>query len=279
LWKVFELLYNVTAGSGANTSVILGSANNQAFQLGATFYVLSNLNLFLAVFNALPAYPMDGGQAIYALVMWITLREKFAAGLVLTTGCLIVFELFFNRGSAFGLVSGGIGLGGGILTLCIAAWILMGSVQLYNRATSPMVFRPTPRQQAERQAKEAEKKVKTNKGFADFEQGRALLLDKNYPQAIKHFNQAIELEPKELTYRDYRAYTLAQMGDYEQALADYKMLLEKFPRRTDYYTARAEVYLKLGNCEQAQQDIQAALSLNSADGQALRLREQLAKTR
>jgi tetratricopeptide (TPR) repeat protein len=276
LWKGFELLSQSMTSSSSGAAGVNGLGGVSS-QLGIALYFLANLNLFLGVFNALPAYPLDGGQAIYAIVNWITLRDKFAAGVVLVTSCLVVFEIFFDRGSRLGLVSGGIGLGGGIFSLVIATWIVISSIQLYNRATSIRVFRPTPRQEAERQQQEATRRAKTHKGYQDFEQGRAYLLNRDYSQAIASFNRALELEPKELNYLDYRAYTYSQMGDYPSALADYSQLSEKAPKRVDYYTARGEIYLKLGQLELARQEVEKALSLNSTNGPALQLKEELSR--
>ncbi len=262
LWKGCEL-----ASQGMLPQTL---QTGQGFELGLIFYFLSTLNLFLAVFNALPAYPLDGGQAVYALVNWITGRDKFAAGVVLVTSCFIVADMFFSFTGLLGRV-----YIGGLFTICLAIWIITSVVSLFTHATQVMVFRATPRMVAEEREKEAAKRAKTHKGEAAFQAGNRYLLEKEYQQAIDSFTAAIELEPKETRYLDYRAYTYAEMGAYQNALADYSLLIKQDPRRPEYYSARAQAYLRLGNPAAAWQEVEQALTLKPTDDQALRLKKEL----
>ncbi len=266
LWKLCEFLPQL---------MMKNSSDPQTLAIGLALQSLAHLNLFLGIFNALPAYPLDGGQAAYMLIRWITADEKFAAGVLLTLALALTGFIFFGQTGVVGNFALPIG---GIFALYICAWVLINTFNLYNQATSFVKWRPTPRQQYEKMRQEAEKKNKTHKGFAAFEQGKALLLEKDYAQAVARFNEALELEPKMVDYLDYRAYTYCQMGDLEKALTDYDVLLEKLPKRADYYACRAGLYKRLNQMEAARTDAEKALRLNPLDTQARSLHEELSRT-
>lgn len=283
LWKGFEATGQLLSGAfssrlGVDAGLNLGAVS-VTMQLGMVFWVLSQYNLVLAVLNALPAYPLDGGQTVYALVNWITRNDKFAAGLVLATSCLVVFDLLFNGYSPISGITGGLMLGGGLFTLCIAVWILISAFSLYNHATTLITFKPTTREVAEKRQAEDAKRAKTKKGYADFLKGKELMLAKNYNDAIGHLNLAVAADPQELDYIDYRAYTYADMGNYEAALQDYNVLVSKAPpfRLVDWLTQRAEVFIKLGNLDYARRDVVYALSINSAHYHAMKIKSDLEK--
>lgn len=85
---------------------------------------IATYNLYLAIFNALPGYPMDGGQALRSAIIWLTRRELWAAWVVAVFGCLtgLVFGWlavqFIVAQSLFNAL---------ILGL-IAFWIVQGSI-------------------------------------------------------------------------------------------------------------------------------------------------------
>jgi tetratricopeptide (TPR) repeat protein len=261
LWKVCDLL-----SQDALTQAVTGTSS----EFKIIFYYLGTVNLFLGVFNALPCYPLDGGQAMYAFALGLTKNQRFAAGLALVFSILIIADILFDPYSPIGRITIG-----GIFTICLAAWVLYSSVVLFNQSYSRFRVRLTPRQQVERQKEQSEKRAKTHAGHIFFEQGQAHLLAKDYGQALASFSQAIQLEPKEMSYLDYRAYTYVQIGNYADALADYNFLLEKQPKRAEFFTARAQVFKKLNNIPAAKFDVEQALRLNSLDLQANTLKNEL----
>lgn len=264
LWFVLKLAYQ-----GIENSVRQGSGS---IELYIILGQLSFINLFLGIFNALPGFPLDGGQAVHSFVMGITRNSRFSAGLTMVTGLSVVAYLGYNalRGGNFGGV-------GTFFILYILFWIGSSSVALWQQAGKPVKIPPTPRQQAERQQKESEDRAKSHPGQIPFQQGRDQLLSRDYTGAINSFNQAIQLEPREMSYLDYRAYAFAQMGNYGQAITDYNELLEKNPNRADFFAARANAYKSLGNFEAARYDVEKALSINPMEGQAMQLQSELNK--
>jgi Zn-dependent protease len=257
------------------TDTMRKSDGDVSFELFAILTIVGFYNLFLGILNALPGYPLDGGQIVHSFAMGVTRHEKFAALITLITSLGVAGFLLFNY--VLSPRRTGIAIGW-IFWLFIIIWIVSSAVMLYQQANSRITFAPTPRQQAERQREEAEHKAKTHKGYAAFEQGRAHMLAREYSQAIAAFNEALRQEPNELSYFDYRAYTFTEMGDYNAALQDYNTLLQLAPQRDDYYSARAQVLQKMGNYQAAYNDVQYALNLNSLNTQAMELKRQLERT-
>lgn len=91
---------------------------------------LATANLFLAAFNALPGYPMDGGQALRSAIIWLTKKELLAARIVMVSGLLVggliglwAVEAVIQQSFIAALFRG-----------LIAFWIISGSMQQFRDA-------------------------------------------------------------------------------------------------------------------------------------------------
>ncbi len=121
---------------------IAGPLSNLA--LGGIFYVLEQItparevvhvvsgylvwvNIGLGIFNLLPGFPMDGGQALRSAVIVLTKRESLAALVVAISGCIVGGLLALLAANS--LVSNN--LLGAIWTGLIAFWIISGSLKQY----------------------------------------------------------------------------------------------------------------------------------------------------
>lgn len=267
LWQLLEWGYNTMLNSrGPNTSI----------ELVFIMFYLSFYNLFLGILNAMPGFPLDGGQVVHSFAMGITRHEKFSAGITLALSSMVsVFLLYYFVLNGRGNSSVSIGW---VFWLFIIFWIMSSSISLWQQANTQIGFAPTSRQKDEKQQEEAQKRAKSHPGHTIFEQGRAHMLAREYTQAINAFNQALQLEPNEGAYLDYRAYTYVEMGEYNFALQDYNNLLQIAPQRDDYYSARAQLYQKVGNFAAAAADADYALSLNSLNAQAMEIKRAVARS-
>lgn len=234
--------------------------------------LLATLNLLMALFNALPAYPLDGGRSAFALVMVLTSRQKFAAGVVLFSSLIIAGYLIFVSLSVFE---------GEIFFVVLLWWtaleIGINALPLYKQASSFARFYPSAEQQHQQFQLEGRKWDSTHRPERLFERGQSEFEACRYELALGSFTQAIELKPDEPTYLEHRARTYVRLEEYNQALQDYHQLLKKVPQRADAYAARARLYRLLGMLPEARADLERALQLNPQHGKALSLRAELSQ--
>jgi Zn-dependent protease len=74
LWKLLALLGPVLIQMHAPAPLIVATD------------VVSELNLYLAIFNMIPAFPMDGGRVLRSLIWMVTGRLGFATRIAATLG-------------------------------------------------------------------------------------------------------------------------------------------------------------------------------------------------
>jgi Zn-dependent protease/predicted transcriptional regulator len=102
-----------------NWSTLTASqVSNLIFQrsfLGAYMYVLVS-NLFLGVFNLLPAFPMDGGRVFRAVLAFRLGRPRATR-----------VAVFVGQGLAIAMAIAGLFFGGGILLVLVAIFIFIGA--------------------------------------------------------------------------------------------------------------------------------------------------------
>jgi Zn-dependent protease/predicted transcriptional regulator len=97
-----------------------------ASQVGAVLGYLASVNLILAIFNLIPAFPLDGGRVFRSIVWWITGRMTQATRLAATVSKVIAY-IFIVGGLFEALVFGQFISG---LWLAFIGWFL------YNSATA-----------------------------------------------------------------------------------------------------------------------------------------------
>ena len=124
-----------------------------------------------------------------------------------------------------------------------------------------------------------------------YERGRFELEDENYAAALQFLEQALQLDPGNLTYQFSRGQALVKLKRYEDAAAQflkigrpetyaelaalyaeirrypkaiefYDRAMEAYPERADLYLARGGVYLELKDYEQAEADFREASRRN-----------------
>jgi len=88
---------------------------------------LTLVNFGLGIFNLIPGFPMDGGQALRSAIIIVTHRVALAALVVAVSGCLVGGLL--ATGAARSLISND--LLGAVWMGLIAFWIIGGSLRQY----------------------------------------------------------------------------------------------------------------------------------------------------
>ena len=125
LWGVFNFLYH----------------NTTAPVWEAVFFYMQYANILLAGFNALPGYPMDGGQAVRSAIIWLTKKELLASQIVMVLGCLTGGLIGFWAVQGI-LAHDNIGF---FFRVYIAFWIISGSINQYRSMEQIQpVNRPQP---------------------------------------------------------------------------------------------------------------------------------------
>ena len=92
--------------------------------------------------------------------------------------------------------------------------------------------------------------------------GMAYYSNGQIENAMKDFNEALQLDPDNSSARYYRALHSRINKKYDEALNDLEKCIEKEPFNLDYITARAETYSEEGNLEKAVFDLKYVLSLD-----------------
>ncbi len=87
--------------------------------------------------------------------------------------------------------------------------------------------------------------------------------NESYDQAIKKFNQALELDPNYGFIYNKLAYTYSLMGDYEKALNYYERYARLSPGDANTFDSIAELYLRIGNLENALAKFKEAIEVKS----------------
>lgn len=77
--------------------------------------------------------------------------------------------------------------------------------------------------------------------------GNAAYLKKDFETALKHYNNAIEINPKEITFRLNRASVLIETGKYEESIKTCEEALEIARETRAGYEDVAKIYAKIGN--------------------------------
>ncbi len=250
---------------------LANSMGNSSFS--GTITYLASLNLVLALFNALPAFPLDGGQAAYAFLMGLTFQPKFAARTVMVLSLSVAVLLVFGPRDYIGLYRHD--LINDLLLWYLAFWIVTSTLALQSHANSIVNFYPAGEAQFQQHRQQAGKWAEQNHAEPFFAKGQAQFEAGQYELALGSFVQALEAAPDELIYLEKRAATFVKLEEYSQALLDYTALLKKTSGQPQIYTARAFVHKKMGQPGQARADLEQALRLNPVELPALLLEAEL----
>jgi tetratricopeptide (TPR) repeat protein len=221
--------------SGANMSPSFGSGLTMMMTMASTLiWLMVGMNVVLALFNLLPAYPLDGGRMLKAgltIVAGENRANQVTAGLSSVWGIGIIALGFF--------------LGDWIM-------IIVGIVVMLTSSLLPTQVQ-TP----------------VNLGLAYMLDRGAYYIQKGEnDRAIEYYNNVLERTPDNWKALQNRGYAHMQQRNYEQALADFDRGVQLQPDNAMAYTNRGLAYYRLENWQHSEADNRRAIELDPATAMA-----------
>jgi tetratricopeptide (TPR) repeat protein len=140
-----------------------------------------------------------------------------------------------------------------ILSCVILLLALGGVVGLSNTSTSPdglsndQIVLMQARQAVGSDVEQAE--MHNQDGLALFAAGK-------YEEAVRHYNEAIKIDPNNVKGYNNRGVAYAKMGKYDQAISDYTKALQLNPQFAEAYHNRALASFRAKNYAQSCSDLQ-----------------------
>ena len=104
------------------------------------------------------------------------------------------------------------------------------------------------------------------------DKGIAFMNVENYENALRAFNNAIEMDPTSSSTYLYKGWVLNALADYNQALTVLNRASDLDPKNLWIYIHRAGAYMMLGNCRQALLDAEKVISLDETIAYAYAIR-------
>lgn len=102
--------------------------------------------------------------------------------------------------------------------------------------------------------------------------GAGYFFAKEYDDALKDFNRALEIDPDNIVALDNRAIIFSIRGEKDKALADFNRSLRLVPQNPVNYVNRAQLYYQSGDHSLALRDLEVALAIRPDYQRALDLK-------
>lgn len=96
-------------------------------------------------------------------------------------------------------------------------------------------------------------------------QGNRKVAERNYPEAIKLYTEAIELDGQNAVYYSNRAAAYSQQGDHEKAVEDAQKAVEIDPKYSKAYSRMGHAYFCLNKYAEAVSAYEKALELDGGN--------------
>jgi tetratricopeptide (TPR) repeat protein len=119
-----------------------------------------------------------------------------------------------------------------------------------------------------RKATQLDRKQAPNLASALQQRGAAYLEQKQFPEAIDDFSEALKLKPNDASIYERRAYVEMKINDYDKALADYSEAIKLKPNEVKYYLLRSYIYETKGDVKNSMADTEKSLKLDPNNQEA-----------
>jgi tetratricopeptide (TPR) repeat protein len=195
--------------------------------LSSMLRIQLSVNIFLALFNLLPAIPLDGGRIVRALLVVFT-DERRADQVMLVVSWLVALGI-----GAYGVASGD--------------WLLVVIAMLVFFAAGSL-------------SKRFAEQLNLGLGYL-LDRGLVYLNKGDYDAAIAYYNQAIARQPAAARFYSNRGYAYFSKQEYDRALADYDRAIELDPTLVPAYLSRGKIYELRGDVLRMAADYERAAEL------------------
>ncbi len=91
---------------------------------------------------------------------------------------------------------------------------------------------------------------------------------KQFPEAIADFSEALKLKSDDANIYERRAYVEMKTNDFDKALADYSEAIKLKPNEVRYYLYRSYIYETKGDVKNSMADTEKSLKLDPNNQEA-----------
>jgi len=119
-----------------------------------------------------------------------------------------------------------------------------------------------------RKAAQLDRKQAPNLVAALQHRGMEYTTQKQFPEAIADFSEALKLKSDDANIYERRAYVEMKINDYDKALADYSEAIKLKPNEVRYYLYRSYIYETKGDVKNSMADTEKSLKLDPNNQEA-----------
>jgi tetratricopeptide (TPR) repeat protein len=226
------------------------------------------VNLVLAVFNLLPAYPLDGGRIVRAGLTMLageTRANQVTAGLGWVWGALIIALGVFLGDFIMVFVGVVVLFTSSLLPQSLQAPINLGLAFVFDRGAYH-IQRGDYAQGIAHYTRVLERNPHQIKALQN--RGHALMLQQCPDAALADFERMVALAPDNSHAYLNRGWAYSELRDYQRAYADFEQALQLQPNFSLAMVNRGLMHMRMGDMARAEADFRQGIALNPQEGLA-----------